>query len=1078
MYNVSDNFNTLASSNNRTVSCKITINGTDIDPGLIVSLKFKEASSSGSNISLGEAISNVIELQIYNTDIQLKGAEIKPYISFDGEEYCPLGIFYASEINKDKTYINITAYDKMAFLNEKYVPTVTFPTSANNVVTDIAKQYGFKSVSINYATLINELDTEYTVREIIGYIAGKHGTNAKFNRLGYLQFKFYTFSGIALKDEVFLDGQSDTSEDEYTISALVSGSGDNEIKIGNGKAIIFENPFVDENDLYAIQKRILPFSYTAAKVKYRGNPAIEIGDYIYVYDVDDNQYRIPVMSQEFEFNGGLSATIESYGLSDEMDVISNLKSDKVEFNRRITTLEQMQNKILGSDGGYYEVLLDKNDNNRPYGTAWWSDQSKTQGWKFTYGGLGYFNNNTLQHIGITNDGNIVANNIASNGLITNSFTIGKVDSDDTNYAMKFDGNTGKITFGSGVTISWSDIQDTPANIATKDEIPTNISQLTGSENLATKDEIPTVPTKLSQLANDTGFATTGDIPVNISQLINDSGFKNFEEVVQISKDTITAPFIASLNLKVGNEIQMGENAVISWGNISGTDNVATKDEIPTVPTNISDFTNDAGYITAADVPDMPTEEYITTISRNAITSEVIKGWNLEVGNQVKMGANATLSWNNISSKPTIPTDISDLTGSENLATKDEIPKVPTKLSELANDAGFAYTGDIPTNISQLANDAGFQDYAGVVQISRDTIDAPFIRALKLKVGTDIEMGENAVIKWSNISDSPTIPTNTSQLTNDSGFATTTYVNTAIGSIQGITLPSYITSTKITSTTIEAPAISGGTILSSKIQTDKLYIQKSGYVYDTDTSKNVRFIYMVGDSTSDTEIRLGRVSINGYSNKYNSIDFNDASQERIITLNTDVVNAPIIVPDAIDLTNGVMYSSAYPGASVTIRAASVNNGSNTAGFFRPTIDAGTSFKNGIMYLGGSNYKWKAIYCATGTINTSDRNLKTDITDLDSKYLDLFDRLQPVQYKLLSGDRIHTGFVAQDIEASMTEVGLTAEDFGGFCKDLKEDSTDEYIYGLRYEEFIAINTAKIKQLEQKIKELEATINSQMG
>ena len=235
--------------------------------------------------------------------------------------------------------------------------------------------------------------------------------------------------------------------------------------------------------------------------------------------------------------------------------------------------------------------------------------------------------------------------------------------------------------------------------------------------------------------------------------------------------------------------------------------------------------------------------------------------------------------------------------------------------------------------------------------------------------------------------------------------------------------------------------------------------------------------MVGDSTSDTEIRLGRVSVNGYSNKYNSIDFNDASQERIITLNTDVVNAPILTPDAIDLTNGVMYSSAYPRASVTIRAASVNNGSNTAGFFRPTIDAGTSFKNGIMYLGGSNYKWKAIYCATSSISTSDRNLKTDITDLDSKYLDLFDRLQPVQYKLINGDRIHTGFIAQDVEVSMAEVGLTTEDFGGFCKDLKEDSADEYIYGLRYEEFIAINTAKIKQLEQKIKELEATINSQM-
>lgn len=1057
MYSVSPTFKRLASNNNRTVSCEILINGTEIDQELIVSLNFKEASSSGSNISLGEAISNVIELKIYKTDIWLKGAEIKPYISFDGKESCPLGVFYASEINKDKTYINITAYDKMALLNEKYVPTVTFPCTAYAVIDDIADQYGFDFIISGYRDLkIENYNIECTAREMIGYVAGISGTNAKFNRDGRLQFKFYTDSNTVLEDEVFLDGQSDTSEEAYTISALVSGSGDNELKIGNGKAITFANPFITNDHLSYIYNKYLPFSYTAAKVKYRGNPAIEIGDIIYVYDADGHSYKIPVMSQEFEFNGGLSATIESYGISDEMDVISNFKPENVEFNRRITTLEQMQNKILGSDGGYYEVLLDKNDNNRPYGTAWWSDQSKTQGWKFTYGGLGYFNNNTLQHIGITNDGNIVANNIASNGLITNSFTVGKIDSDDTNYAMKFDGNTGKITFGSGVTISWSDISSKPDDLAHTSDLPI----------------------KLSQLANDTGFATTGDIPVNISQLINDSGFKNFEEVVQISKDTITAPFIASLNLKVGNEIQMGENAVISWGNISGTDNVATKDEIPTVPTKVSDFTNDAGYITAADVPEMPTEEYITTISRNSITSEVIKGWNLEVGNQVKMGANATLSWNNISSKPTIPTDISDLTGSDNLATKDEIPKVPTKLSELANDAGFATTGDLPTNISQLANDAGFQNYAGVVQITRDTIDAPFIRALKLKVGTDIEMSDNAVIKWSNISDSPTIPTNTSQLTNDSGFATTTYVNNAISGVSGITLPSYITSTKITSTTIESPAISGGTILSSKIQTDKLYIQKSGYVYDTDTSKNVRFIYMVGDSTSDTTLRLGRVSVNGYSNKYNSIDFEDVSQERTITLNTDVVHAPILVPDAIDLTNGEIYSSAYPRAAVTIRAASVNNGSNTAGFFRPTIDAGTAFKNGIMYLGGSNYKWKAIYCATGSISTSDRNLKTDITDLDSKYLDLFDRLQPVQYKLLSGDRIHTGFIAQDIEASMTEVGLTTEDFGGFCKDLKENSADEYIYGLRYEEFIAINTAKIKQLEQKIKELEATINSQMG
>ena len=499
MYNVSENFNTLASSNNRTVSCKVLINGTEIDPKLIVSLKYKEASSSESNISLGEAISNVIELKIYKTDISLSGAVIKPYISFDGNEYCPLGIFYASEINKDKVYIDITAYDKMALLNEKYEPAISLPNNTANVLADIASQYNFslKSFSVFEDNVISSI--ECTVREMLGYLAGLNGANAKFNRDGKLDFIFYSDSGVSLSDEVFLDGQTDAAENEYTISAVISGEGENEYKSGNGKGIIFANPFVNQTIIDKIKNKILPFSYMASSVKYRGNPAIEIGDIITVIDTDSNSYKIPVMSQEFEFNGGLSATIESYGISDEMDIISNFQSNTVELNRKVTMMEQIQSTILGASGGYYELLLDESDNNRPYGTAWWKDLSKTQGWKFTYGGLGYFNNNTLQHIGITNDGNIIANNIASNGLITNTFKIGQSDS---NYAMSFDGDTGKITFGSGVTISWDDISSKPDDLAHTSDIPTI------PDNIATTDDIPTTSEIVNDLKSDSGFNTT------------------------------------------------------------------------------------------------------------------------------------------------------------------------------------------------------------------------------------------------------------------------------------------------------------------------------------------------------------------------------------------------------------------------------------------------------------------------------------------------------------------------------------------------------------------------------------------
>ena len=73
-------------------------------------------------------------------------------------------------------------------------------------------------------------------------------------------------------------------------------------------------------------------------------------------------------------------------------------------------------------------------------------------------------------------------------------------------------------------------------------------------------------------------------------------------------------------------------------------------------------------------------------------------------------------------------------------------------------------------------------------ISAISISASQIKTNELIVGTNIAMGPNAQISWDNVTSKPVIPT----------------------------LPSYITSTKITATTIESPAISAGTIASSSI----------------------------------------------------------------------------------------------------------------------------------------------------------------------------------------------------------------------------------------------------------------------
>ena len=124
-----------------------------------------------------------------------------------------------------------------------------------------------------------------------------------------------------------------------------------------------------------------------------------------------------------------------------------------------------------------------------------------------------------------------------------------------------------------------------------------------------------------------------------------------------------------------------------------------------------------------------------------------------------------------------------------------------------------------------------------------------------------------------------------------------------------------------------------------------------------------------------------------------------------------------------------------------------------------------------YLGHEEKgRWQAVYAYTGTIQTSDRNEKHSIELLPEKYLDFFDLWDVYRYKLKTGtsDRYHVGFVAQDIEENMMETDIDSKEFGGFVKSTSEDGSE--IYSLRYEEFIGILVAKIKQLEQRIQRLE--------
>lgn len=127
-------------------------------------------------------------------------------------------------------------------------------------------------------------------------------------------------------------------------------------------------------------------------------------------------------------------------------------------------------------------------------------------------------------------------------------------------------------------------------------------------------------------------------------------------------------------------------------------------------------------------------------------------------------------------------------------------------------------------------------------------------------------------------------------------------------------------------------------------------------------------------------------------------------------------------------------------------------------------------DGAGSLGYSNYRWSVVYAQTGTISTSDREKKTEISDELDRYDALFARLRPVCYRLKDGTsgRVHTGLIAQDVEQALAACGLTGQDFAAFVRSPREGGGADY--GLRYEEFVALCIRQIQRLQARIERLE--------
>ena len=178
--------------------------------------------------------------------------------------------------------------------------------------------------------------------------------------------------------------------------------------------------------------------------------------------------------------------------------------------------------------------------------------------------------------------------------------------------------------------------------------------------------------------------------------------------------------------------------------------------IPTVPTNVSVFTNDAGYLTSytetdpqfnawdKDYNDLINKPTIPTVPSNVSAFSNDAGY---------------ITMDSIPSIPTVPTNVSAFTNDvgyltgytetdpqfnawdkdyNDLINKPFIPTVPANVSAFTNDAGYIIMDSIPTNVSAFANDAQYITSEAIpTVVSAFENDAQYVTESELQLTVNV-----------------------------------------------------------------------------------------------------------------------------------------------------------------------------------------------------------------------------------------------------------------------------------------------------------------------------------------------------
>lgn len=446
----------------------------------------------------------------------------------------------------------------------------------------------------------------------------------------------------------------------------------------------------------------------------------------------------------------------------------------------------------------------------------------------------------------------------------------------SNDATTFDTKFHPYTAGTATSVPWSGILGKP-DVYTPDththtvsditDFPTKISSFTNDAGYITISEIPSDTLILTasrtsksvtdftgrwnkfeiDMAIDTGtpiyldFSTGSDGTLRYIFITKDSSdwyiFKSndggYDYIIRATYNTSSGTFHGY----VGDSYYVLKNKIAEVATSGSYNDLVDTPTIPEVPTKTSDLTNDSDFVTSVDLADYALKTYIPDRTSNLTNDS---------------GFITISDLSDYAKSSEIPTKTSELTNNSGFITSsvlDDYAKktdIPTKLeikSNFGGDSATTSVGDSPVGIfyeSALTLE-NTQAYIGKFHVGNCYQLVGYPKCVTsfgnqtgiITVGSGLTMN-GRVLK----ADIPAVPSKTSELTNDSGFITSS------------SLTNYVTSSDLTSYAkkTDIPEIPTVPTKLSDLENDTGFITDPGlatetWTFTTETGTVTKQIYI-------------------------------------------------------------------------------------------------------------------------------------------------------------------------------------------------------------------------------------------